>query len=75
MDVSSLYGDGTVMEAWNSRHKVITQTNVDRSNKKWSAIHQNPNSTDAEKALAEEKLAVNIERTQKLETLGRKSYG
>jgi hypothetical protein len=25
-------------KAWNSRHKVITQTNVDKSNKKWSAI-------------------------------------
>jgi len=75
MDVSSLYGDGTVMEAWNSRHKVITQTNVDRSNKKWSAVLQNPNSTDAERVLAEEKLATNVVRTQKLETLGRKSYG
>jgi len=75
MDVSNLYGDGTVMEAWNSRHKVITQTNVDRSNKKWSAVLQNPNSKDAEKALAEEKLAANIERIQKLETIGRKSYG
>jgi transposase len=75
MDVSSLYGDGTVMEAWNSRHKVITQTNVNRSNKKWSAILQNPCSTGAEKVLAEEKLAVNAVRTQKLETMGRKSYG
>jgi hypothetical protein len=75
MDVSSLYGDGTVMEAWNSRHKVITQTNVDRSNKKWSAILHNPDATDAEKAVAEEKLAANAERTQKLEELGRKSYG
>ena len=75
MDVSSLYGDGTVMEAWNSRHKVITQTNVDRSNKKWSGILQNPGSTDAEKKVAAEKLAVNAERTQKLTTLGRNSYG
>jgi transposase len=75
MDASSLYGDGTVMEAWNSRHKVITQTNVDRSNKKWGTILQNPNSTEAEKALAEEKLATNVERTQKLETMGRNSYG
>ena len=31
MDTTNLYGDGTVMEAWNSRHRVITQTNVDRS--------------------------------------------
>ena len=75
MDVANLYGDGTVMEAWNSRHKVITQTNVDRSNKKWSTILHKPNSTEAEKALAEEKLAANVERTQKLEALGRNSYG
>jgi len=75
MDVSSLYGDGTVMEAWNSRHKVITQTNVDKSNKKWSAVLQNPSSTEAEKAKAEEKLATNVKRTQKLEILGRNSYG
>jgi hypothetical protein len=75
MNVSNLYGDGTVMEAWNSRHKVITQTNVERSNKKWAAILQNPNSTDEEKAQAEEKLAANVERSKKLETLGRKSYG
>ena len=75
LDVSSLYGDGTVMEAWNSRHKVITQNNVDRSNKKWSSVLQNPDSTDAEKAMAEGKIATNTERTQKLEELGRKSYG
>jgi hypothetical protein len=75
MDVSNLYGDGTVMEAWNSRHKVITQTNVDRSNKKWSTILQSPESTDAEKILAEEKLEINIARTLKLGELGRKSYG
>jgi Pyruvate/2-oxoacid:ferredoxin oxidoreductase delta subunit len=75
MDVSNLYGDGTVMEAWNSRHRIITQTNVDRSNKKWNNILQNPDSTAAEKVLAEEKLAVNIERTLKLKDLGRKSYG
>jgi len=75
MDVSNLYGDGTVMEAWNSRHKVITQTNVDRSNKKWGAILQDPESNDAEKMLAVEKLAVNVERTRKLEAKGRNSYG
>ena len=75
MDVSSLYGDGTVMEAWNSRHKVITQTNVDRSIKKWSAILNNPDSTDAEKAMAEKKLVANAERNRKLEKLNRNSYG
>jgi len=75
MDVSSLYGDGTVMEAWNSRHKVITQNNVDRSNKKWSSVLQNPDSTNAEKTVAEGKLAANTEKTLKLEELGRKSYG
>jgi transposase len=75
MDVSSLYGDGTVMEAWNSRHKVITQTNVEKSNKRWGAIFQNPNSLESEKTLAREKLAVNDERAQKLQTMGRKSYG
>jgi hypothetical protein len=75
MDTTNLYGDGTVMEAWNSRHKVITQTNVDRSNKKWDAVLQNPNSTDAEKETARKKLAANVERTQKLEAMGRKSYG
>ena len=61
MDVSNLYGDGTVMEAWNSRHRVITQTNVERSDAKWGAILRNPDSTDAEKALAEEKLTTNVE--------------
>jgi len=75
MVVTSLYGDGTVMEAWNSRHKVITQTNVDRSNKKWSAILHSPDSTDAEKAIAEKKLAANAERTRKLKELDRNSYG
>jgi hypothetical protein len=63
------------MEAWNSRHKVITQTNVERSNTKWGAILRNPDSTETEKAFAEEKLAANVERIKKLETLGRKSYG
>jgi hypothetical protein len=75
MDVSSLYGDGTVVEAWNSRHKVITQNNVDRSNKKWSSVLENPDSTEAEKAVAEDKLPVNTERTHKLAELERKSYG
>jgi len=75
MDVSNLYGDGTVMEAHNSRHKVITQTNVDRSNKKWNSVLQDPNINDVEKAVAKEKLAVNVERTSKLITLGRNSYG
>jgi hypothetical protein len=75
MDTSNLYGDGTVMEAWNSRHRVVTQTNVDRSNKKWGAILQDPDSTDAEKVLAEEKLAANVEKASKLEAKGRKSYG
>jgi len=75
MDVSSLYGDGTVMEAWNSRHKVITHTNVNRSDKKWDAVLRNPDCTAEEKAIAQEKLATNIERAQKLEVFGRNSYG
>ena len=75
MDVSSLYGDGTVLEAWNSRHKVITQTNVDRSNKKWNAVLHNPDSTDTEKAVAEKKLAANSVRIRRLEELNRNSYG
>jgi|GEM_PF-1380875 len=75
IDVSTLYGDGTVMEAHNSRHKVITQINVDKSIKKCTSILQNNSSNDVEKAVAKEKLAVNTERTSKLKTLGRNSYG
>ena len=75
LDVSNLFGDGTVMEAWNCRHRVITQINVDRSNKKWNAIIQNPESTDEEKVIAAEKLALNTERSLKLEELARNSYG
>jgi hypothetical protein len=75
LDFTTLYGDGTVMEAHNSRHKVITKTNVERSNKKWNAINDDSNTSDEEKKKAEEKLAVNVERIKKLESLNRNSYG
>lgn len=75
LDISILYCDGTVFEADNSRHKIITDTNIARSNKKWMNILNNPDTDEEEKELAKEKLQLNVERTAKLKVLGRNSYG
>jgi transposase len=56
IDVKTLYCDGTVFETHNSRHKVVTRKNVDKSMKKWTKVLTNPSSTDDEKQLAEEKM-------------------
>ena len=70
-----LYGDGTIFEAHNNRHKIITDKNLIRSNNKWTAVLNNPNSTEEEKKIAHEKLKLNEERKKKLEMLNRTSYG
>lgn len=75
VDLANLYCDGTVFEAHNNRHKIITDTNVKRSNKKWSAVLEDENSNDELKKIATEKLKLNAEREQKLAELGRSSYG
>ena len=75
IDTSVLYGDGTIFEACNNRHKIITDTNIARSNTKWTKILEDDNSTDEQKKLAKEKLELNILRTCKLQELNRTSYG
>lgn len=75
LDVSILYEDGTVFEACNSRHKVVTDTNIERSNKKWTNILNKPDSTDEEKKIAQDKLSLNSEWMKKLKDLGRTSFG
>lgn len=75
LDTSVLYCDGTVFEADNSRHKIITAANIARSNKKWANVLTSPDSSEEDRDLAKRKLELNIERTAKLKDLGRTSYG
>ena len=75
LDTANLYNDGTVFEAHNNRHKIITDTNLARSNTKWNNVLNDKNSSEKPKEIAKKKLALNIERTKKLEALERTSYG
>lgn len=75
LDFSRLYQDGTVFEACNSRHKVVTDTNIERSNKKWNKVLNKPNLTEEERNRAFEKLELNKLWTKKLKDLGRTSFG
>ena len=75
LDLSNLYCDGTIFEAHNNRHKIITDTNIVRSNKKWTAILENLGSSEVLKTKAKEKLRLNEERMLKLNEFNRTSYG
>lgn len=75
LDFDNLFCDGTIFEAHNNRHKIITDTNIDRSNKKWSNIFNSDETDDETKQIAKEKLELNIERRKKLDELNRTSYG
>lgn len=75
LDVSILYVDGTVFEACNSRHKVVTDTNIERSNKKWAKVLNKPDSTDKEKTIAHGKIEQNAKWMEKLNDKGRTSFG
>lgn len=75
LDTSILYCDGTVFEADNSRHKIITDTNIARSNKKWTNVLNSPDSSEEDRELAKGKLELNIDRTANLEAFDRTSYG
>lgn len=75
LDTKSLYGDGTIFEAHNNRHKIITDTNIERSNKKWNKVLKDNFSSEEQKELARKKLELNNIRTKKLEQLNRSSYG
>ena len=75
VDTTTLYCDGTVFEANNNRHKIITDVNIERSNTKWTGILNSPDSSEEEKKLSAQKLLINAERSDKLIELGRNSYG
>ena len=75
LDLENLFCDGTIFEAHNNRHKIITDTNIKRSNKKWENIINDSKSTQEQKELAKIKLELNVKRNQKLKELNRTSYG
>ena len=75
LDFKNLLNDGTVFEAHNSRHKVVTKINIERSNKKWKKILDCNNSSDEDILLAQSKLNQNAIWTDKLDVLGRNSFG
>lgn len=75
LDLDNLYCDGTIFEAHNNRHKIVTDRNVNRSDIKWSTILEDSNSTIEMKLQAERKLSTNNERMNKLKELNRSSYG
>lgn len=75
LDFKNLFCDGTIFEAHNNRHKIITDTNIKRSNAKWEKVINNPESSEELKKLAKEKLELNVQREEKLKELNRTSYG
>jgi hypothetical protein len=75
LNTSCLYGDGTIFEAHNNRHKIITDTNIARSNKKWTKVLEDSAACEESRRTAKEKLDLNIERSKKLEKFNRTSYG
>jgi len=75
IDTSTLYCDGTVFEANNNRHKIITDVNIERSNIKWNGILDSPDANEEQRQIAKQKLLLNEERSAKLAELGRNSYG
>jgi transposase len=75
LDLANLYCDGTTFDAHNDRHKVVTDFNVQRSIIKWNKVIEDENSSEEKKLLAKQKLLLDDERLQKLEKLGRSSYG
>lgn len=75
LDTSILYCDGTPFEANNSRHKIITKTNIERSNKKWNNLINGANKNSEVVQLAQAKINLNILRIKKLNELNRDSYG
>lgn len=75
IDTSTLFCDGTVFEANNSRHKIVTDKNIKRSNAKWSGVLGNEDSSADQKELAAKKMQQNVVRASKLAELKRNSYG
>jgi transposase len=75
LDFANLYCDGTVFEAHNNRHKIITDKNIERSNKKWNAVLDCESSGEEMRTLAQEKISLNKDRTLKLNEYERTSYG
>jgi len=75
LDKTSLYCDGTIFEAHNSRNKIITDYNLERSNRKHLAILANEDSDEETKIIALTKLELNQYRATKLALLQRQSYG
>jgi hypothetical protein len=75
IDPSILFCDGTVFEANNNRHKIITDTNIKRSNVKWNGILNSADTSVEQKQIATQKLELNTLRELKLTELKRNSYG
>jgi transposase len=66
LNTESLYCDGTIFEAHNSRYRIITDVNLERSNKKYSSILENKQADEETKETALKKLELNLERATKL---------
>jgi len=75
LKTADVYCDGTVFEACNSRYRIITDTNIKRSNTKWQKVLTDELSSPEDKAKARIKLKLNQKRWGKLMTLDRQSYG
>jgi transposase len=75
IDTTTLFCDGTVFEANNSRHKIITDKNIKRSNIKWSSVINATDSSADQKLIATQKLEQNALRSSRLAELERNSYG
>ncbi|MDR2827948.1 MAG: transposase [Acholeplasmatales bacterium] len=75
LKLEEIFCDGTVYEANNNRHKIITKDNVERSNRSQQNILNNTLSTDEQITNAKDRLIRNLKRTENLKIYSRDSYG
>lgn len=74
-DKTSLYCDGTIFEAHNSRNKVITRVNVKKGVERWEKKIKQENISEADYDIATLKLEKWHSRAEILNNLDRNSYG
>lgn len=74
LDFEHIYCDGSVYEAWNDRHKIITKENLKKSNTRHKNILRSDVSSEHKKK-SEDKLRLNDKYFEKIMNLGTNSFG
>ncbi|MDR0979025.1 MAG: transposase [Lachnospiraceae bacterium] len=75
VNISRVYCDGTVFEAWNNKRMLVTLDRTINSNKRYQTVLFCEESSEEQIRIAKEKLTRNAERMSLLTKLGRSSYG